>query len=230
MAKYLSNRQRNLKIGIVSYTENDTVLEITGNANISGIVTATTYYGDGSQLTNIISGIEVKSNQVIVGSGITTIDFLGSGISTVTSNSGIASITIPGTSRTVSTYLATGGQTSFPATYSVGYVDVFLNGSKLSETQYTATNGTSINLIEGASLDDVIEIVGYNLFLSSSTPSLGIATSGGIVGLGITLLDFRGPGISTVTVSSGIGTINITGGGSASATPDISPVMMGMIF
>jgi hypothetical protein len=41
-------------------------------------------------------------------------------------------------------------------------------------------------------------------------------------------LDFRGTGISTITVASGIATINITGGGSA--TPDISPVMMSMIF
>lgn len=62
-----------------------------------------------------------------------------------------------------------------------------------------------------------------------SIGNLGIATAGGTVGTGVTLLDFRGPGISTVTVSSGIGTINITGGG-GSSTPDISPVMMGMIF
>jgi hypothetical protein len=34
MAKYLSNRQQNLKIGIVSYTENNTVLEVTGNVGI----------------------------------------------------------------------------------------------------------------------------------------------------------------------------------------------------
>ena len=34
MAKYISNRQQNLKIGIVSYTENQTVLEVTGNVGI----------------------------------------------------------------------------------------------------------------------------------------------------------------------------------------------------
>lgn len=60
-------------------------------------------------------------------------------------------------------------------------------------------------------------------------PGIGIATAGGTIGIGITLLDFRGPGISTVTVSSGIGIINITSGG-GSSTPDISPVIMGMIF
>ena len=34
MAKYNSNRQQNLKIGISSYTEDKTVLEITGKVGI----------------------------------------------------------------------------------------------------------------------------------------------------------------------------------------------------
>ena len=34
MTKYISNRQQNLKIGIVSYTENQTVLEVTGKVGI----------------------------------------------------------------------------------------------------------------------------------------------------------------------------------------------------
>lgn len=43
---------------------------------------------------------------------------------------------------------------------------------------------------------------------------VGIRTSGSIVGVGITLLDFRGSGISTITAPVlGISTINIIGGG-----------------
>ena len=74
MAKYLSNRQQNLKIGIVSYTEDKTVLEVTGkvgigttnatsklhvvgDARITGVVTATTFVGaltgTASSTTNI---------------------------------------------------------------------------------------------------------------------------------------------------------------------------------
>ena len=34
MAKYISNSQRNLKVGISSYTENTTVLEVVGNVGI----------------------------------------------------------------------------------------------------------------------------------------------------------------------------------------------------
>ena len=64
MSKYLSNRQKKLKIGITSYTENETVLEVTGKVGIGttnseskslfvvgdtkivGIVTASEYYGN----------------------------------------------------------------------------------------------------------------------------------------------------------------------------------------
>lgn len=39
MSEYLSGRKRNLNIGINSYTENDLVLNVIGNTNISGITT-----------------------------------------------------------------------------------------------------------------------------------------------------------------------------------------------
>tara|TARA_B100000925_G_scaffold82268_1_gene58468 strand:- start:86 stop:910 length:825 start_codon:yes stop_codon:yes gene_type:complete len=55
--------------------------------------------------------------------------------------------------------------------------------------------------IDGSALTGVISGVGIN-------------TAGGNVGFGVTLFDFRGAGISTITAPvSGIATINITGGG-----------------
>jgi hypothetical protein len=56
MTKFLSGRQPELKVGISSYTEDKTVLEVIGNTNISGIVTAGFFYGDGSNLTNVTVG------------------------------------------------------------------------------------------------------------------------------------------------------------------------------
>ena len=53
MSKFLSGRERELKVGIVSYSENKTVLEVVGNSNFTGIVSATSFYGDGSNLTGI---------------------------------------------------------------------------------------------------------------------------------------------------------------------------------
>ena len=69
---------------------------------------------------------------------------------------------------------APAGQTSFPGsdadsktlTYTDGlYVDVYQNGVLLKPvTDYTSTSGTSVVLVTGASLNDVVEIVVYDAF------------------------------------------------------------------
>ena len=62
-------------------------------------------------------------------------------------------------------YTATAGQTSFNATYDVGFVDVYLNGSKLiPTTDFTATNGSQIVLGTGASVGDNVSIIAYGAF------------------------------------------------------------------
>jgi len=64
------------------------------------------------------------------------------------------------------TYTATAGQTVFAATYDAGFIDVYLNGVKLLVgTDFTATNGTSITLASGASVNDVVDIVAYGTFV-----------------------------------------------------------------
>ncbi len=130
-----------------------------------------------------VSGVGIQSGGTVIGTGITTLNFVGAGNTfALNGNTVDISIVTSDTTRTVNTYTATSAQTTFSATYNVGYVDVFLNGVKLSENEYTATNGTSIVLDTGASLNDIVEVVGYS-------------------------------------------NINISG-----STPDISPIMMGMIF
>ena len=71
-------------------------------------------------------------------------------------------------------YQATAGQTSFSGsdanaltlTYADGaYVDVYQNGILLKpSTDYTATSGTTVVLVTGASVNDVIEIIVYDTF------------------------------------------------------------------
>jgi hypothetical protein len=89
-----------------------------------------------------------------------------SNIMFVRSSSGwqAAGSAVNGTSERT-TYTATAGQTVFAATYDTGYIDVYLNGVKLlSGTDFTATNGTSITLASGASVNDVVDIVAYGTF------------------------------------------------------------------
>lgn len=78
-------------------------------------------------------------------------------------------------------YTATSGQTSFNATYDIGYVDVFLNGIKiLLGTEFTASNGTSITLATGATTGDLIEILAhstYNTIVELKNADGGFANS-----------------------------------------------------
>jgi hypothetical protein len=63
------------------------------NVSIAGVVTATSYYGDGSNLSNVISGVDLKFEGASVGTGVTMLNFVGfntvtppaSGLSTITS-------------------------------------------------------------------------------------------------------------------------------------------------
>jgi hypothetical protein len=59
--------------------------------------------------------------------------------------------------RTVTEFTATAGQTTFtPASYTVGYINVFRNGVRLGAADFTATNGTTAVLTLGASAGDLI--------------------------------------------------------------------------
>ncbi len=64
---------------------------------------------------------------------------------------------------------ATNNQTTFNGTYTIGFVDVFLNGVKLSEDEYTAASGTNIALNTGASENDIVEVIG----LTANVPGGG---------------------------------------------------------
>jgi len=131
---------------------------------------------------------------------------------------GTVSATITGsTTRTLTTITATSNQTLFTASggYTVGYVDVYQNGIKLvgGGDDFTATNGTSITLTQGASLGDVVEIVAYQLATVVSTA--GPKAGGGIL-VNRTTIDenytfpsgHNGFTIGPVVISSGV-TVNL---------------------
>lgn len=64
--------------------------------------------------------------------------------------------------RTVTDFTATAGQTTFTVpSYTVGYIDVYRNGSKLGTADFTATNGTTVVLASGASAGDLVETVSF---------------------------------------------------------------------
>jgi len=68
-------------------------IESNGQATYTGIVTALQFKGDGSELSNVISGVDLKFEGATVGTGATILNFVGfntvtppvSGLSTITS-------------------------------------------------------------------------------------------------------------------------------------------------
>ena len=126
---------------------------------------------------------------------------------------------------TRSTFTATAGQTTFTVTgtYTVGYLDVYQNGVRLSAgTDYTATTGTTFVLTTPANLNDEIESIGYkvasivtttgqfdNLIISGVSTFIGFAThTGTIFGNNLSLTGIATA--SSVIVGSAV-TINSSG-------------------
>jgi hypothetical protein len=140
----------NVGVGSTLPTSN---LDVNGNAKFTGIVTASSLFGSGINLTGIVTSITA-------GSGISISQSTGNIIITATGGGGIAATTYT-TSQTVT---ATEGQTSFTFNegYTQGFVDVYLNGIRLiTGTDYTATNGSTVTLTSGATAGDEIEMVAF---------------------------------------------------------------------
>jgi hypothetical protein len=200
----------NVGIGTTNPTSKLTVV---GDVNVSGVLTA----------SNGIQGIGIQSGGVNITTGIiTTLNFVGTAVSTITNSSGLVEINVKAGqfTRGTSTFTATAGQTSFSVNYTPNFIDVFLNGVKLTSSEFTATNGTSIVLTDAAFVDDIIDVVVFQnsgLFDSSKWSAIDInnPVSGNIyklngnVGIGTT------NATSKLTVSGNVnvsGVVTATGG------------------
>lgn len=62
---------------------------------------------------------------------------------------------------TRTTFTATGGQTTFAVAYTVGFIEVFVNGVLLTGSEYTATNTTDVVLASACSAGDIVETIAY---------------------------------------------------------------------
>ena len=129
------------------------------------------------------------------------------------------------------TFEPTGVQTdfTFSSGYTPGYIDVYLNGSRLIvASDYTATDGSVVGLTSFASNGDVLECVAYKAFnVGNVTNATGNFTVGGTLTVsGATTLG-AGTSVSYATTSfalSGspdIDVNNITGAG-ATFTGNVS--------
>ena len=97
----------------------------------------------------------------------------------------LGNVPVPQATQTRDRFVATSGQTTFATSgYTVGYLDVYLNGVKLDSTDYTATNGSDVVLSVGATVDDVVDVIAFSTFVASDAVS---ASSGGRFGGSVTV-------------------------------------------
>jgi hypothetical protein len=124
------------------------------------------------------------------------------------------------------TYTATASQTSFSGAGDEGitlayrdsnYVDVYQNGVKLADEDYTATSGTAIVLAQGASASDVVEIIAFDVFSVADTVSKADGgTFDGNVAMAGTL-GVTGGIVSPVTINGTTPTLTIGDAGAEDA-------------
>lgn len=80
--------------------------------------------------------------------------------------------------RTLTEFTATAGQTTFtPPSYTVGYINVFRNGVMLGTADYTASNGTTVVLVNAATAGDLV--VTESFYVSSVLNAIP-ATAGSV--------------------------------------------------
>ena len=103
---------------------------------------------------------------------------------------------------------------TFASGYTVGYLDLYLNGARLIEgPDYAATDGATISLISPATNGDVLEGVAYKAF-NLVNDRVGIQSAGVLIGQAETL-NFVGTGNtfavngSTIDVSISAGSASI---------------------
>lgn len=150
---YIGNQPFNTSFVFDTFTSNGTAVYALSTAapspaslivTVGGILQDPSTYGVvGKTLT--LGGIPPSGSTI-------TVRYLGLPASNVTTTA----------YRNVTETTATAGQTTFSvASYTPGYVEVFRNGVRLATSDYTATNGTQVVLVNPAVLGDTITTIGF---------------------------------------------------------------------
>ena len=133
------------------------------------------------------------------------------------------------------TYTATASQTTFAIAYTVPFVNVYVNGVRLSDADYTASSGTNVILATACAAGDIVNLVGFTsltigyglpsltgnngkyLTTDGSTVSWGTVAGGGgtttnalTIGTGLSGTSFNGSSAVTIAIDSTVATLTGT--------------------
>jgi hypothetical protein len=165
MAKFLSGRQKNLKLGVESFSEDKVSLEIIGKVGInsSSPVGTLDVVGDVNVLGSLgISTLTVDNIALGVGASITIAGIAGSdGQYLGSTGTGITWANFPNL-RTGFSTVGILSQTNIQTLYNTNFLDIFVNGVLLDSSEYTALNGIDIIFDEPFLGGENIDIFSYN--------------------------------------------------------------------
>jgi len=152
----------------------------------------------------------LTANNVLLGNGTSALQVVAPGTSgnVLTSDGTTWASSAPGgNAYTRTSFTATGGQTTFSVVYTVGYVEVYLNGVLLNGTDYVATNGTTVVLAVAAVLSDIVETFAFNTIPVVITTATNIA--GGAAG---NIVYQTGAGATGFSAAGTSGQVLLSGG------------------
>jgi hypothetical protein len=109
--------------------------------------------------------------QIVAGTNVTISPVGGTGVVTINSSGG------GGSAYTRTTFTATAGQTAFTVTYAVGYLQIYVNGVLLTDSDYTASSGTGFTLNVACVVGDIVEALVITTSVVGVTTGKAIAMS-----------------------------------------------------
>lgn len=153
--------------------------------NVGGIVSVGGGASGGGGSGSGIQSINSQVGPAILINGVNGVDITSTGnIITVdaASLSGMIGSGACVFSRTSETFIATTAQTVFVIAggYTVGQIDVYLNGVKLNGTEFVATDGSTVTLVTPAVANDIVEVLRYDCASSGGTGGSGVIGVNGI--------------------------------------------------
>jgi ribosomal protein L29 len=215
--------------------------EITTLAGITNLTNLANAHANVTTVANNLSGVNSFAERYRVQAGVpSSSNDLGDLVFDTTaqklkvfdgSSYQLAGSSVNGTSQRFK-FVATASQTTFSGadangntlTYDVAsgtaFADIYLNGVKLDTSDFTATNGTSIVLGSGASVNDILQVVAYGTFSLASFSASNL-TSGTLPvargGTGKTTSDLTGNTGKVLVVNSSANGFDIAN----ASTPEV---------
>ncbi len=142
-----------------------------GSYITAGIITASTFYGSGANLTGVVSGVDIESGGSFLGAGITSINFqqgatvTASGAGTTISISAGITTTQYSPSANAIIQIGLGTAQHHELTLSAGFTTITTSGGNFGDSH-------SLVLIQPSSGIATVGFSTFFLFPSGSTPSM----------------------------------------------------------